>query len=551
MCPNKADRLLGLILETIPDLVWLKDNEGVYLSCNPSFARFFGVTEAEIIGKTDYDFVDAEIADSFREHDRNAAAAGAPTVNEEWITYASDGRRALVETVKTPAFDEAGNPIGILGIAREVTELREAQNTIGEREGYLRALVDNFPFLVWLKDTESRFLTVNSAFAQASVGGTPADVEGRTDLDVWPRDLADAYRADDKTVLESRQSKNVEEEISEGGERRWFETFKAPVIDGSGQLLGTVGFARDISKRKQAEEALRSRDALLSGLARVTDCMLSEKELTGANIADALCELGQATGVDRVYIFENIPGEPGTRGLLSQRYEWSVDDVDAQIDNPDLQDIPWDDVAPRWYDTFVAGGYIAGNVVDFPQDERDALEPQDIVSLLALPIEANGKIWGFIGFDVCKGERAWTETEASLLKATAKSFAVTVERMRADVALRESEENFSAFFEAIDDMVSVATVDGRIIRSNSALRERLGYDESDLDGMHILDLHPAEAREDAEAVFDAILRGDRDSCTLPLITKDGEIVPVQTRIWFGKWNGVECVFGVSAEEDVY
>ena len=113
---------LRTLIRTIPDLVWLKDPQGVYLACNPAFERFFGAREAEIRGKTDHDFVPKDQADFFRERDREAMAAGGPRVNEEWITMADTGARILVETIKTPMMDASGALMGVLGIARDITE---------------------------------------------------------------------------------------------------------------------------------------------------------------------------------------------------------------------------------------------------------------------------------------------------------------------------------------------------------------------------------------------------------------------------------------------
>ncbi|MBV5273930.1 MAG: PAS domain-containing protein, partial [Lamprocystis purpurea] len=136
-----GSNLLQTILRAIPDLIWLKDLNGVYLACNPTFERFFGAAEARIIGRTDYDFVDRELADFFRTHDVQALAAGGPTVNTEWLTFAADGYRGLFETIKTPLRDAAGELIGVLGIARDITKLREAQEALRERDEIFRAIV--------------------------------------------------------------------------------------------------------------------------------------------------------------------------------------------------------------------------------------------------------------------------------------------------------------------------------------------------------------------------------------------------------------------------
>ncbi|MDD2881435.1 MAG: EAL domain-containing protein [Rhodoferax sp.] len=125
-----SDARMRYLVQAIPDLVWLKDSEGIFLSCNPMFGRLYDAKEADIIGKTDYDFVDKELADVFRAHDRSAMAAGVPSVNEEWLTFADDGHRGLFETIKTPMLDEEGSLIGVLGIARDITTRKAAEDQI-------------------------------------------------------------------------------------------------------------------------------------------------------------------------------------------------------------------------------------------------------------------------------------------------------------------------------------------------------------------------------------------------------------------------------------
>ena len=112
---RESETRLQTLVQTIPDLIWLKDTNGVFLYCNPMFERLYGAAKKDIIGKTDYDFVDRELADFFREHDRKAIAAGMPSRNEEWLTFADGGYRALFDTVKTPMLDAEGKAPGRTG----------------------------------------------------------------------------------------------------------------------------------------------------------------------------------------------------------------------------------------------------------------------------------------------------------------------------------------------------------------------------------------------------------------------------------------------------
>ncbi len=127
---DKAQSIQKALINSIPDPVWLKDPNGVYLSCNPRFEQLYDAPESEIIGKTDYDFVDKEQADFFREHDRKAIQKGEPDRNEELLTFASDGHKEMMETIKTPMYAHDGTLIGVLGIARDITRLKRSEETL-------------------------------------------------------------------------------------------------------------------------------------------------------------------------------------------------------------------------------------------------------------------------------------------------------------------------------------------------------------------------------------------------------------------------------------
>lgn len=112
---------LQSVVNTIPDIIFYKDPQGIFLGCNKAFEMLIGIKEAEVIGKTDFDLLPHVDAQFFRAQDKLMLSSGRPRLNEEWVTSA-DGRRVLLEMIKSPLMGTQGQPIGLIGIGRDITQ---------------------------------------------------------------------------------------------------------------------------------------------------------------------------------------------------------------------------------------------------------------------------------------------------------------------------------------------------------------------------------------------------------------------------------------------
>ncbi|MCP3874339.1 MAG: PAS domain S-box protein, partial [Desulfobacteraceae bacterium] len=118
---------------------------------------------------------------------------------------------------------------------------------------------------------------------------------------------------------------------------------------------------------------------------------------------------------------------------------------------------------------------------------------------------------------------------------------------RSEEMLHENEENFRALIETIDDIVLVGNPDGSIIYSNPAASLKLGYNQKELCKLKIIDLHPPYLRKEAAFIVSEMISGNQDVCPLPVLGKNGNLILVETRVWLGKWNGIDCIFGISKD----
>jgi PAS domain S-box-containing protein len=263
---TKERNLLRTLIDNLPDAVFVKDLECRKIIANPVDVRGMGAqSEVEVIGKTDHDFFSADTAATSFAEDQSVIQTGVPILGREGSYFDKQGNKLYVLSFKIPLRDEHGTIVGIVGATHNITEQKHAQEALQRERTILRTLIDNIPDAIYIKDENCRKVVANLADVRNMGLQSEAEVLGKDDFELFPRELAVGFFADDQSVIQTGQPVINRDEyiIDEYGQKRWLVTSKLPLRDEKGQIIGLIGIGRDITKRKLAEEALQDERNLL------------------------------------------------------------------------------------------------------------------------------------------------------------------------------------------------------------------------------------------------------------------------------------------------
>ncbi|MEI8206412.1 MAG: PAS domain S-box protein [Kiritimatiellales bacterium] len=495
-----------LLVDHSSDLIWNLNELGVFTYVSPSWQRVTGYVPAAITGTSLESLVHPDDFPFCQDHLQRMIQFDETLASLEFRVRHADHswhwHAVNITLVVGPENQHVvtGGPVpfaSLVGVSRDITDRKKNELRLQESESLQRLLLDSIDAGVVIIDAATHTIErVNRKGAELFGVAEKQIIGNICHRFICPAEVGRC------PITDLGQEVNNSERVLvrvDGSLLPVLKSARRIRIDGQEKILGTF---IDISGRKKAEEALQ----------RATDRLSLAVRAGGVGIWDYDIVNNHLTWDDQMFRLYGIP--PDQFSGAYEAWQTGIHPEDRQRGDAEIQLAL---TGEKDFDTEFRVVWPDGTT-------------HNIRALATVQRDATGQPMHMIGTN-------WDITAQKLVAAT----------------LRESETNFRTFFETIDYMILVASPAGLIIFSNATMKRKLGYSAAELGQMHVLDIHPADVRPEAEETFTAMLRGKQDSCPLPIVTKSGTRIPVETRVWFGRWNGANCIFGVikdlSAEQE--
>ncbi len=370
----------------------------------------------------------------------------------------------------------------VIVVAHDITDQKLAIVELEKSEKRYRELTEFLPELICEVDTNGKLTYVNQfaldkfGYTNDEIWKTSFDFLNIFDVQDRPQVVANMQ----KLLAAGGQLSNEYFALKKNGEKFPVIVYSTPIFN-QDAIAGIRGVMVDITERKKNElEIARNlrQQEILSNISLNYNSLQDFDEKT----IEALRIIGEHTQVSRVYIFED-----SADGLFTNNtYEWCNNGIVAQID--DLQNIPYS-MIPSWKTMLLENGIIySENISELSQDLRDILEPQEIQSIVVLPLKLDGKYFGFIGFDECTNRRGWSKSEIELLRTISNILSNAYLRNIINNELIYSVTENKGIINSIPDQIIRISGSGKILSLLSPRKHGLfaGYKEGENDTIETL-----------------------------------------------------------------
>jgi PAS domain S-box-containing protein len=306
--------LLKTLVDHLPDEVYTLNAQGQFTLVNPAWLATRGfASSADVVGKTVFDVFDHELAARLDAENRRIVEAGVDFCDQSRQFVNADGTRRYVSVNKVLMRNGRGEPIGIVGINRDITEVKNAIERISYERNLLHSIIDIAPDTIVVKDRACRYVIMNQAALDLCGVKNHDEAVGKTAYDFFPADTARVFEAEDRAVMDSgrplidfqRRARNP------GADGRWMSIYKFPRFDADGNVNGMISISRDITRIQAAVEEVHRLNLQLEDRVRMRTQELQEanKELEAFSYSvshDLRAPLRSVLGFGNFLLKDNI-----------------------------------------------------------------------------------------------------------------------------------------------------------------------------------------------------------------------------------------------------
>jgi PAS domain S-box-containing protein len=404
------------LFENANDIIYTHDLQGNFTSLNRTGERITGYSREETMKMNVADVIAPEYLDLAREMIAHKAAENVSTVYEIDI-ISKKGRRVRLE-VSTRLIFRDGKPVGVQGIARDLTERKHSEEALRETQAFFNSFMDNSPAVAFMKDYTGRYVYVNKPFERL-FGQKLSFLKGRTSFDWLPPVTALQTHEHDLKVLNNGVPEEIIETVptQDGTPHHWL-VFKFPTIDSAGNKY-VAGVGVDISERRRAEEALAQqaqREAMTHRISQAIRCSLDSHEI----YKTAVRELGAYLAVDRCSLYMrddrsksalNV-AEYHSEGVQPAASDFALDHLQTLIKALDETGVlPFSDAAndPRIVELY-----------------QNILSKADVKSIMYVAIRVGDDVPAAFALSTTKQLREWNDADIALAKAVADQTGIAI-----------------------------------------------------------------------------------------------------------------------------
>jgi len=440
---KRSEARYRALIENAADMVCCLDAEGelTFLSTPLLEALSYGWEElmgrkaSVILAEQDAQSAADAFARAFR---------GEQVPPHEFRLRRKDGSYLPVEANTNLIYSTDGEPVGLQAILRDVSARRRAEQELRDQGNRAQNYLDIAEVMLLALNADETVALLNQKGCRI-LGYTQEEVLGRNWFDLClPESVRDELRRGFHDLLAGKSAPFEYHEnpvVTKAGEERLIAWHNTVLTDEAGAVVGTLSSGEDITERRRTEEALQHRVELEQVVASISTQFIKRPlgEMDQV-IDDALRRIGEFGGVDRSYVF--LFCEDGS--TMNNTHEWCAPGIEPQIGS--LQDLP--SKAFSWWVERLARREVIHipRVAELPPEagpEKEVLEAQDIRSCVVVPMFHNESLMGFVGFDVVRTEKTWSEPDIALLRMVGEILSNALHHKRTDELLRRSQEHLA------------------------------------------------------------------------------------------------------------